>query len=57
MRGTEVLFAIWGLALAIKFAPALAFPILDTSSFFSSMQGAVREQTDMLELYLPANVF
>ena len=57
VRGTAVLFAIWGLALAMIFAAALAFPILDTASFFSSMQGAVPEQTDLLELYLPANVF
>ena len=57
VRGTAVLLAIWGLALAMIFGAALAFPSLDTASFFSSMQGAVPEQTDLLELYLPANVF
>ena len=57
VRGTAVLFAIWGLALTLIFGAALAFPDLDTASFFSSMQGDVPEQTDLLALYLPSNVF
>jgi len=57
VRGTAVLFAIWGLALVMIFGAALAFPNLDTASFFSSMQGEIPEQTNLLDLYLPSNVF
>jgi len=57
VRGTAVLFAIWGLALVMIFGAALAFPSLDTASFFSSMQGEIPEQTNLLDLYLPSNVF
>ncbi|GHD32647.1 cation:dicarboxylate symporter family transporter [Halioglobus pacificus] len=57
LRGTLVLLAIWGLALVMIFTVSLAFPSLEAASFFSSMQGTVTEQTDLLELYLPANIF
>ncbi|MEP0202444.1 MAG: cation:dicarboxylase symporter family transporter [Halioglobus sp.] len=57
VRGTAVLLAIWGLALLIIFAGALAFPDLDTASFFGSAVSESPPQVDLLALYLPSNVF
>ncbi len=57
VRGTAVLLAIWALALLIIFIGALAFPDLDTASFFSSAVAEETQETDLIELYLPANVF
>ncbi|MEP1472795.1 MAG: cation:dicarboxylase symporter family transporter [Halieaceae bacterium] len=57
VRGTAVLLAIWGMALVIIFVGALAFPDLDTASFFSSAVAGDTEETDLVALYLPANVF
>jgi len=57
VRGTAVLLAIWGMALVIIFVGALAFPDLDTASFFSSAVASDTEETDLVALYLPANVF
>jgi Na+/H+-dicarboxylate symporter/ABC-type amino acid transport substrate-binding protein len=57
VRGTAALLVIWGLALTIIFIAPLAFPDLDTASFFGSPQRYEPEQPDLYELYLPANVF
>ncbi len=56
-RGTLVLLGIWGLALAMIFLAALAFPEMEAASFFSSPGGRAAEQPDLLDLYLPANIF
>ncbi|MEM1111326.1 MAG: cation:dicarboxylase symporter family transporter [Pseudomonadota bacterium] len=56
-RATLVLLAIWGMALVIIFAAPLAFPSLDTASFFGSPVIHQPEQTDLLELYVPSNIF
>ncbi len=57
LRGSAVLLLIWGMALLLIFGAALAFPDLDAASFFSSHAPAEPQNTDLLELYLPANVF
>lgn len=57
VRGTLVLFAIWGLALAMIFAASLAFPDIDTASFFGSAAPVEADGPDLFELYLPANIF
>ncbi|MDH3993710.1 MAG: dicarboxylate/amino acid:cation symporter, partial [Gammaproteobacteria bacterium] len=57
VRGILVLFAIWGLALVIIFVAPLAFPDLDSASFFGSPQAHDLQQPDLFELYLPANIF
>jgi Na+/H+-dicarboxylate symporter/ABC-type amino acid transport substrate-binding protein len=57
LRGTAVLIAIWGLALVMIFAASLAFPEIDTASFFGSPQQPSSDQPDLLDLYLPANIF
>jgi Na+/H+-dicarboxylate symporter/ABC-type amino acid transport substrate-binding protein len=56
-RGAMVLLVIWGLALMLIFAASLAFPNLETASFFGSPQHHDTVAVDLLELYLPANVF
>ena len=48
---------IWALALLIIFIAPLAFPDLDTASFFGSPQAQELQQPDLFELYLPANIF
>ena len=57
VRGSLVLLAIWGLALVIIFVGAWAFPDLDTAAFFSSARTHEPVATNLLELYVPANVF
>ncbi|MEH6610407.1 MAG: cation:dicarboxylase symporter family transporter [Halioglobus sp.] len=57
VRGTLVLIAIWALALIIIFLGAMAFPDLDTAAFFSSVRTHEPVATNLLELYVPANIF
>ena len=57
VRGSAVLLVIWALALLIIFVAPLAFPDLDTASFFGSPQAHELEKPDLYELYLPANIF
>ena len=57
VRGSAVLLLIWGLALLMVFVAALAFPDLDTASFFGSATAPEPHQTNLIDLYLPANVF
>jgi Na+/H+-dicarboxylate symporter len=57
VRGTVVLLVIWGFALAMIFIAALAFPDIEAASFFSSPASGIVEQPDLLDLYLPANIF
>ncbi len=57
VRGSLLLLVIWGMALLLIFAASLAFPDLDTASFFSAVQPDAAEPTNLLELYVPANVF
>jgi len=57
VRGSVVLLGIWVLALAIIFVAPLAFPDIDVASFFSSVTPTERDRGDILDLYLPANIF
>jgi Na+/H+-dicarboxylate symporter/ABC-type amino acid transport substrate-binding protein len=57
LRGTAVLLVIWGLALGLIFVASLAFPDIETASFFSAPSRVEVEQPDLFELYLPANIF
>ncbi len=57
LRGSAVLVLIWGLALLMIFVAALAFPDLDTASFFGSAVSPQPQQVDLIDLYLPSNVF
>ncbi|RLA09617.1 MAG: hypothetical protein DRQ54_02140 [Gammaproteobacteria bacterium] len=57
VRGSLVLLFIWAIALLMIFIAALAFPDLDTASFFSSGSSPPLQQTDLVDLYLPSNIF
>ena len=57
VRGSAVLVVIWGLALLMIFVAALAFPDLDTASFFGSAASPEPQQSNLIDLYLPSNVF
>ena len=57
LRGSAVLAVIWLLALVLIFLAPLAFPPLETASFFSSPIQASGGGGDLFDLYLPANIF
>ncbi|MEE4191722.1 MAG: cation:dicarboxylase symporter family transporter [Halieaceae bacterium] len=57
LRGAAVLGVIWLLALLLIFAAPLAFPDRDSASFFASPMLASAANPDLLELYLPHNIF
>jgi len=57
IRGAAVLFLIWGLALLMIFVAAMSFPDLDTASFFGSAASPQPQQSNLIDLYLPSNVF
>ncbi len=57
LRGAAVLGIIWLLALLLIFAAPLAFPDRDSASFFASPMLTSGAGTDLLELYLPHNIF
>lgn len=57
VRVSIVLVVIWCLALLVIFVAALAFPTMDVASFFSSPVNRVAEKPDLMDLYLPANIF
>ncbi|MEP5765242.1 MAG: cation:dicarboxylase symporter family transporter [Halieaceae bacterium] len=57
VRGSAVLIAIWFLALALIFAAPLAFPVHDAPSFFASQASYGSEGKNLLDLYVPANIF
>ena len=57
VRGSAVLVVIWALALAMIFIIAQAFPDLEMASFFGSSVPPPQQNPDLLELYLPANIF
>ncbi len=56
-RGALVLLVIWCLALCLVFAASLAFPDLEAAGFFGARIDTPPEQPDLLELYVPANIF
>jgi Na+/H+-dicarboxylate symporter/ABC-type amino acid transport substrate-binding protein len=57
VRGTAILLVIWIIALLMIFVASLAFPDLDTASFFSSAVAHDPGQDSLMDLYLPSNVF
>jgi Na+/H+-dicarboxylate symporter/ABC-type amino acid transport substrate-binding protein len=57
VRGTAVLLVIWLMAIGLVFAAQLAFPDRETASFFSMAAVEPRPQPDVLERFIPANIF
>jgi Na+/H+-dicarboxylate symporter len=57
VRGGAALLLIWGIALLVIFFATFAFPDLDSGSFFSSAVSPEPATTNLIELYIPANIF
>jgi len=57
LRGSAVLCIIWVVALLLIFVAPLAFPSLEAASFFSSPTIASGSNNDLLDLYVPSNIF
>ena len=56
-RTGRILLVFWGVALGLAFLFPLAFPVVETASFFSTTLLQPRQHFDFLSLYIPANPF
>ncbi len=50
-------FLLWGLTLGLVFLMPLAFPTVETASFFSTSLVEERAPLDFISLYIPTNAF
>jgi Na+/H+-dicarboxylate symporter len=57
LRAGAVLLGLWCFALIFTFLIPLAFPVLETASFFSSTLVEQRRPFDFLDLFIPSNPF
>lgn len=57
VRGSLVLILIWLMALVMIFVASQAFPELEAASFFGSTAALPVQEGNLLDLYLPSNVF
>lgn len=57
LRVGALTLLLWGLALGAVFLMPLAFPTLESASFFSTTLVETRPSIDFLSLYIPANPF
>lgn len=56
-KGSSLLVLFWAVGLVVIFAFALAFPVVQTSSFFSVPEIAASKKMDFLTIYIPTNIF
>jgi Na+/H+-dicarboxylate symporter/ABC-type amino acid transport substrate-binding protein len=56
-RGSLILVLFWVAGLVVIFAFTYAFPVSQTSSFFSVSEPKAVEAVNLLEHYIPANIF
>jgi Na+/H+-dicarboxylate symporter len=57
LRGGLLLLLLWAVSFAVVAVMPLAFPAVETASFFSTTQEAAATQIDFLGLYIPSNPF
>jgi Na+/H+-dicarboxylate symporter/ABC-type amino acid transport substrate-binding protein len=57
LRGGAILVGLWSLALLFTFLVPLAFPVLETASFFSTTLLEQRRPFNFVELFIPSNPF
>jgi Na+/H+-dicarboxylate symporter len=57
LRVGALTLALWGLTLGAVFLMPLAFPALESASFFSTTLVEARAPVDVLSLYIPSNPF
>ncbi len=56
-KGYKVLLFLWAVGLIVIFVFPLAFPLVETSAFFSEADVLPPKKIDFLNLYIPANIF
>jgi len=56
-KGSLMLVLFWVVGLIVIFAFSFAFPVSQSSSFFSVSEPQVVETVNLLEYYIPANIF
>ncbi|MEW6113821.1 MAG: cation:dicarboxylase symporter family transporter, partial [Thermodesulfobacteriota bacterium] len=56
-KGSLMLVLFWIVGLAAIFVFTYAFPVSQSSSFFSVSEPKAAEAVDLLEYYIPANIF
>jgi len=56
-KGSLMLALFWVVGLVVIFAFTLAFPVSQTSAFFSVHEPRTVEAVNLLEYYIPANIF
>lgn len=56
-KGSLMLILFWAAGLVVIFAFTFAFPLSQTSAFFSVSEPRVVEAVDLLQYYIPANIF
>ena len=57
LRVGAITLVLWGLALALVLLMPLAFPEIQTASFFSTTLVEDRPRIDLVSLYIPSNPF
>ena len=57
LRGGILLFLFWGAILAVVFLMPIAFPIVNSASFFSTSMITEMPKENYLNLYIPSNPF
>ena len=57
IRGGSLLFVFWGAILAVVFLMPIAFPEVESASFFSVSSITEPPHGDFLSLYIPSNPF
>ena len=56
-RGYKLLLFLWTVGLVVIFIFPLAFPLVETSAFFSEADVIPPKKVDFLSIYIPTNIF
>jgi Na+/H+-dicarboxylate symporter len=56
-QGYKLLLFLWAVGLVVIFAFPLAFPLVETSAFFSEADVLPPKKVDFFNLYIPTNIF
>ena len=57
IKGGAILVLFWGIALAVTFGFSLSFPESGSSSFFAVSKPGRMDKVDLLDYYIPSNIF
>ena len=56
-KGLKLILFVWTVGLVVIFVFPLAFPLMETSAFFSEADVIPPKKIDFLDLYIPSNIF